>query len=103
MKRQKGTRLGSVGLYGYSMGGAVALQSLPDLPEIKAAVTLAAFAELRGVMQHQSASQFHGVLRPLLPWLRHRVEQKANFDPFTISPLTAVTSTQTPIFSFMGS
>jgi alpha-beta hydrolase superfamily lysophospholipase len=97
-----GGRFEPIGIYGYSMGGAIALQSLPDHPEIKAAVTAATFADLQNVLYHQAGMRYHGALKPLMPAVRWSVESKAGFDPFEIRPVEAVKKAQTPLMLIHG-
>jgi pimeloyl-ACP methyl ester carboxylesterase len=94
--------LGPVGIYGYSMGGGVALQSLPLVPRIKAAVTVSAFADLRSVLTHQTKQHYRGTLYPMLPLLRQRVKSQAHFDPYSIRPDLAVQQVSTPILLIHG-
>lgn len=101
-KKAAGGKLGPIGVFGHSMGGAVALQSLPDHPEIKAVATAGTFADLHNVIVHQAGRHYHGALRPLLAAMRWRVEHLAGFDPDKIRPVDAVSKVQTPIFIIHG-
>lgn len=89
-------------VWGYSMGSAVALQTLPELPEVKAAVLLAPFADLNEVLGHQASSRYHGALRPLLPWVRANVRDSAGFDPRSIRPAEAVKRTRCKLLLIHG-
>jgi pimeloyl-ACP methyl ester carboxylesterase len=81
-------------LWGYSMGTAVALQTLPQLPDAKAAVLLAPIADLGEVVRFQASRHYHGAMTPLLPLVRASVRSTAGFDPKTIRPVDAVQHTR---------
>lgn len=84
------------------MGAAVALQSLPELPRVKAAVLLAPFADLGQVMSHQASQHYHGAMKPLLPWIRSNVRSTAGFDPRRIRPVEAVKDTRARMLFIHG-
>ncbi len=100
-KRDHGKR-GSEMLWGFSMGTAVALQTLPYLPDVKGAVLLAPIADLGGVIRHQAAGHYHGVLRPFLPLVRARIRSTAGFDPQAIRPVDAVKLTKAKLLLIHG-
>jgi alpha-beta hydrolase superfamily lysophospholipase len=94
---------GPLGLMGYSMGGAVALQAQPGLPEVKALATVSTFADFRDVIQAQAGKQWHGLGRPLLPLIRQETRLKAGFDPWDIRPMEAAQNLTCPLFLAQGS
>jgi len=94
----KGTEV----IWAYSMGTAVALQALPQLPEVKAAVLLAPMADLGGVIYHQARRRYHGALTPLVPVVRASVRSDAGFDPRAIRPIDSVKRTRCKLLLIHG-
>ncbi len=94
--------LGPLGLLGYSMGGAVAMQAQPDLPEVKALASVAAFADFRDVITNQATRRWQGFGTPLVPLVRKETRWKAGFDPWDVRPVEAVTRLTCPIFLAHG-
>ena len=89
-------------IWGYSMGASVALQTLPELPRVKAAVLLAPFSDLGQVLSHQASQHYHGAMKPLLPWVRSNVRSTAGFDPRKIKPVDAVKDTRARLLFIHG-
>ena len=100
-KRDKRPR-GEEVVWGYSMGAAVALQALPELPRVKAAVLLAPFSDLGQVLSHQASQHYYGTMKPLLPWIRSNVRSTAGFDPRKIKPVDAVKDTRARLLFIHG-
>lgn len=98
-KRQFGD-LGKLVFHGNSMGGAVALQSAPHVPNLKAVVATATFANLYDTMKYQ-ASQRH--LTPLLPIVRRQIVADADFDPREIRPANQIKGSGIPVLLIHGS
>lgn len=94
--------LGPLGLLGYSMGGAVALQAQPTLPQVKAVATVAAFADFREVVTGQASRRWRGAGTPLLPLVRWETEWIAGFDPWQIRPMEAARRLTCPLFLAHG-
>jgi alpha-beta hydrolase superfamily lysophospholipase len=95
--------LGPLGLMGYSMGGAVALQAQPELPEVKAVATVSTFADFRGVITRQAGQRYSRLGLPLLPLLRTGTQWRAGFDPWSIRPGVAAGRLTCPLFLAHGS
>ncbi len=94
--------VGNVGVFGTSMGAAIALQSAAIEPRIRAVVSEASFATLRQItVDYQKR-----LMR--LPWhfLRNiamkRSEIVGNFKHRQVSPLASVSSIHAPIFFIHG-
>ena len=94
--------IGKVGIFGTSMGAAIALQAASIEPRISAIVSEASFATLRQItVDYQKR-----LLR--LPWhfLRNismkRSESIAHFKHRQVSPLSAVSKIHAPIFFIHG-
>lgn len=94
--------LGPVGLLGYSMGGAVALQAQPSLPEVKALASISTFAVFRDVITKQASLKYRGWGRPLLPLVRHGASWRAGFDPWSIRPDQVAARLTCPLFLAHG-
>ncbi|MES2708258.1 MAG: alpha/beta fold hydrolase [Verrucomicrobiota bacterium] len=95
--------LGPVGFLGYSLGGAVCLQTQPHLPEVRALCSISAFAELQPVMTEQADHLWNGVGTPLLPVVRLETRLQAGFDPWTIRPVEAASRVTCPVLLVHGS
>ena len=92
--RSRGLTLGAVGVYGFSYGGAVALELSARDPRITAVVSVAAFSTLRDVVNDYRRKYLP---RPLsvIPsaWFQDAVDDAgkiAAFDPDGVAPLRAV-------------
>ncbi|MDB6135757.1 MAG: alpha/beta fold hydrolase [Verrucomicrobiales bacterium] len=94
--------LGPVGLFGYSLGGAVALQAQPGLPEVKAVCSVSAFAELSPVVSGQAENLWNGIASRLLPVVRLETWLQAGFDPFSVSPLASAGQVTCPVLLVHG-
>ncbi len=94
--------LGHIGLFGSSMGAAIAIQVAAIDRRISAVVAESGFATLRTVFDDYQKRMIK------LPWhyLRNivikRSEQLAHFKASAVSPLEAVTSVHIPIFIVHG-
>jgi alpha-beta hydrolase superfamily lysophospholipase len=95
-------RLGKIGLFGASMGAAVALQVATIDPRITAVVAESSFATLRGVFDDYQKRMIK------LPWhyLRNlvikRSELMAHFKAGMVSPVEAVKNLHIPLFLVHG-
>ncbi len=95
-------RLGPVGLFGSSMGAAVALQVTAIDPRIRAVVAESGFATLRSVFDDYQKRMI------ILPWhyLRNivikRSERLAHFKANAVSPLESIRSITVPVFILHG-
>ena len=92
--RLRGLTLGRIGVYGFSYGGAVALELGARDPRITAVVAVAAFSTLRDVVDDYRRKYLP---RPLsmIPsaWFQDAVDEAgkiAAFDPDGVAPLRAV-------------
>ena len=88
--------------WGYSMGAAVALQTLPEDSRAEAAVLLAPFADLGQIMRHHAGQIYSGAMVPLLPWVRSNVRSAAGFDPRRIKPVESVRRTDARLLFIHG-
>ncbi|HEY1121792.1 MAG TPA: alpha/beta fold hydrolase [Haloferula sp.] len=88
--------------WGYSMGAAVALQTLPEDSRAESAVLLAPFADLSQVMRHHASNMYSGAMVPFLPWVRSNVRSAAGFDPKLIKPVESVRRTDARLLFIHG-
>ncbi|MCW1920994.1 lysophospholipase [Luteolibacter arcticus] len=88
--------------WGYSMGAAVALQTLPEDSRAEAAVLLAPFADLSQIMRHHAGQIYSGAMVPFLPWVRSNVRSTAGFDPRKIKPIDSVRRTDARLLFIHG-
>jgi uncharacterized protein len=94
-------------IFGYSYGGAVAIQSAALDPRIKAVVAVSAFASLRQVVNDYKQN-FFPVLDPIVPanWLQARLDEaaeRAQFDPAQADPERAAAALAAPLLLLHGS
>jgi pimeloyl-ACP methyl ester carboxylesterase len=88
--------------WGYSMGAAVALQTLPEDSRAESAVLLAPFADLSQIMRHHAGQIYSGAMVPFLPWVRSNVRCAAGFDPKRIKPVESVRRTDARLLFIHG-
>jgi dipeptidyl aminopeptidase/acylaminoacyl peptidase len=98
--------LGPVGVYGFSYGGAVALQLGALDARVKAVVAVSTFSSLREVVGDYERKYLSGPLR-LIPdaWFQGAVDQASRiggFDPDAQSPMRAVRSSQEKVLLIHG-
>ncbi len=102
LERRPDLRLGKVGLFGTSMGAAVALQVSAIDPRIAAVVAESGFATLRSIFDDYQKRMIK------LPWhyLRNivikRSEHLAHFKANAVSPMEAVHEIAVPLFILHG-
>lgn len=83
-----------VGVYGFSMGGAVALMTIPKAPEIKAVISEASYSSL-----DKMASELYripGLKRPL-SWFTYTAAKLIGIDARKASPEESVKNSTIPI------
>lgn len=95
-------RLGRIGLFGVSMGAAIAIQVAAQDPRVASVVAESGFATLRTVFDDYQRRMIR------LPWhyLRNivikRSERMAHFRANAVSPLDAVRDVRVPLFIIHG-
>lgn len=94
--------LGPLGLLGYSMGGATALQAQPELPEIQALAVISTFASFKEVIDRQAAGRWGGMGDFFLPLVRQETRWVAGFDPWAVRPEAAAARLTCPVFLAHG-
>jgi fermentation-respiration switch protein FrsA (DUF1100 family) len=102
LEQRTDIHLGNIGLFGSSMGAAVAVQAAAVDKRVKAVVAESGFATLRTVFDDYQKRMIK------MPWhyLRNlvikRSEQVAHFKANSVSPLEAVKDIHVPIFILHG-
>lgn len=92
-----------LGIFGHSMGGAVAIQAAAKSPEVRAVVADSPFASLDRAVSHRFRSVF-GSSGPLVSEpVRFFGERMGGFDTTSVSPLAAVSKiAPRPLFLIHG-
>jgi pimeloyl-ACP methyl ester carboxylesterase len=93
-------------LFGYSYGGAVAIQTAARDSRVEAVVTVATFASLRQVVSDYK-TRFFPTLDPVVPatWLQARLDdagRRARFDPDAADPARAAAALAVPLLVIHG-
>ena len=101
--KERGENFGQLCAFGYSLGGAVILQSLEDENGIDVIIASATFADLAPIIERSIDRNLH----PLLPnWIRNQAIKRggriAGFDPLSIEPIKSVRVSTTPLFIVHG-
>jgi pimeloyl-ACP methyl ester carboxylesterase len=99
--RQDLARPGTVGLIGWSLGGAIALQAAAIDGRVGAVVTDGAFARLRPLIAHRARQVFPPAVTvaPLGAWL---AERRAGFAVAEASPAVAAERVRCPVLLIHG-
>ncbi|MEN8713681.1 MAG: alpha/beta fold hydrolase [Verrucomicrobiales bacterium] len=101
--RDAGESLGPIGAFGNSLGASVILQTLPDLPQVRAVVTVAPFASLEEIVTRSANRGLHPVLPDFLIHVSMRLGGwRAGFDPLAIRPEDDVPRSDIPIYLMHG-
>jgi uncharacterized protein len=93
-----------LGVFGFSYGGAVAVELAARDPRVKAAVVVSAFASLRQVVSDYRVKYLPSALAPPDSWFQTAVNDAAviaGFDPER-GPVDAAASTKVPILYVHG-
>ena len=93
-------------LFGYSYGGAVAIQTAARDPRVSAVVAVSTFSSLRRVVSDYK-SRFFPSLDPVIPasWLQARLDdagRRAHFDPDAVDPARAAAALAVPLLLIHG-
>lgn len=100
---QRGEEIGPIGVFGNSLGAAVALQAaqIPEPPQ--AIVAVSPFTNLPEIVHRSGKRMIH---RHLPEWLSRNClvlgGWRAGFDPFSIVPLENAKTMETPLFIAHG-
>lgn len=92
----------NIGVWGQSLGGAIALQSLAYDKRLKFGIVESTFSELETIVHDYSERMFGFSI----PWVNDyaisRAGTMANFDPLEVSPSTSATNITQPILIAHG-
>ncbi len=93
-------------LFGYSYGGAVAIQAGARDPRVEAVITVSTFSSLRRVVSDYK-TRFFPTLDPVIPatWLQARLDdagRRARFDPDAADPARAAAALHVPLLVIHG-
>jgi pimeloyl-ACP methyl ester carboxylesterase len=103
---RRGTKLGPVGVHGYSYGAATAIHLAANDPRIRAVVAVSSFASLR-VAVRDYLRCYLPELSPAVPesWLDAAIDlggQMAAFDPDAAAPVRAAERSRAPLLVLHG-
>jgi len=91
------------GIYGNSMGGAIALQSLGHDPRLAFGLIESTFTKLPAVIRaYARRLSFAGIPDAVLNFIIRRAGEIAEFDPWSIRPIDVVARLQQPVFFIHG-
>lgn len=99
---RKDIAAGKIGLFGTSMGAAVALQAASTDQRIAAVISENSFATLRTIFDDYQKRMIKLPFHYLRNLVIKRSELKANFKARDVSPLRAVTSIHVPVLFIYG-
>ncbi len=92
-----------IGIWGNSMGGAVALQALAIEPQLDFGIIESTFTDLNQIVyDYQKRYSFGIGLKPICAYALKRAGEIAGFDPAEVKPITAVTQIQQAMFMAHG-
>ncbi len=94
--------LGPLAIWGQSLGGAVALQTLAADRRFRCGVIESTFASLRGVVQSDAAHWLHYSWAAPVDDALHRAGEIAHFPAGTISPEKAASEVRCPVLLIHG-
>ncbi len=104
LKDKRPSCAASVGLFGVSMGAAVAAMGLAGHPELKAAVLESPFADFRQVIRRWAWNHFRVPFFPLVLLTTWLAEKRSGFpDILSFSPEAFIGKSKTPVLVIAGS
>jgi alpha-beta hydrolase superfamily lysophospholipase len=87
---------------GYSMGGAIALKALDDVPDIKRVVTMSTFDRLERVMRDQAQPIFSSLTKPMVLGVCASAKLRTGMNPARISPADCASRHAVPMLVIHG-
>ncbi|MBW1294853.1 alpha/beta hydrolase [Aquimarina litoralis] len=92
-----------IGIWGNSLGGAIALQALEFDPRIEFGVIESTFTEMDQIVYDYSKKMMKGIIiKPISDYALKRAGEIANFDPNQVKPINSVTKIEQPILIAHG-
>lgn len=93
----------NIGIWGNSLGGAIALQALAYDNRIKFGVIESTFTEMDQVVYDYSKKMMKGIIiKPISDYALRRAGEIANFDPDQVKPILSVKKIQQPVLIAHG-
>ncbi|MEM1085031.1 MAG: alpha/beta fold hydrolase [Verrucomicrobiota bacterium] len=92
----------SIGIWGISYGGAVAIQACAEDARLDFAIIESTFANLTDMARQQVSNSGASLLSWIAPLALDRAGELANFDPGLVSPEKAVRSVKASVLHFHG-
>lgn len=92
----------SVGVMGYSLGGAVAARLVREEAEFKAVVMVSVFSSLAEMTQQVGQNRYGELTSWVMPAVRQQVKWRADFDLEHISPAQWASEIRIPAFVIHG-
>ncbi len=102
LERSYGEKLGRIGLFGVSMGAAIAVQSAATDPRIAAVVAEGCFIDLRSISRDHQKRIVKVRWKFLGDLVMKRAERIASFRADEVSPLKSLDETRVPILFVHG-
>jgi len=95
---ERGPLAQKLGVFGFSMGGSIALAGAPGIPEIRAVVAESPFSSFNDTVE-RFAGLFYGIPRWVTPLTLLFARIRLGFDPETCSPIRRVAAiSPRPVF-----
>jgi hypothetical protein len=91
------------GVFGNSLGGAIALQSLALCPDLKFGIIESTFHNLKDVVMEYAEDIMYFKSEWLADAVLKRSSEIAGFDPYLVTPEIAATNISQPVFMAHGS
>lgn len=92
----------NIGLWGQSLGGAIALQALAIEPRLKFGIVESTFSEFATIVDDYSERMFGFSIPWVNEYALYRAGKIANFEPNKVSPKTSAMSITQPVFIAHG-
>jgi alpha-beta hydrolase superfamily lysophospholipase len=92
----------NIGVWGQSLGGAIALQALAIEPRLKFGIIESTFSEFTTIVDDYSERMFGFSISYVNHYALYRASKIADFKPEEVSPLSSATNIHQPIFISHG-
>ncbi len=99
----KTKKLTSIGVFGFSMGGAAAIMAMSENPLIKAGIVDSSFLDFETIISEKVKSRYGIPAYPFISAIKFLFEKRINGDVTDLTPLTAIPKIfPRPIFIIHG-
>ncbi len=92
----------NIGIWGHSLGAAIALQSMEICPEIKFGVIESTFSDFKNIVHDYSTLYFGFDIPILSDYLIYRAKSVADFNPDEVVPYKSCQHIMQPVFMAHG-